>query len=383
MVSEARESLSPLFQDPHLWLACYPGTNCRPSAPPSDAKFSVVFVSELESRFHECLRGVLGSVGEAFEEMLSPKGFVYNETFWTKSYMQLNMDLMYGLSATSLNPWPGGMKEAEVRALLLDPFLRSCLTSSSALPGPRSPAPADDGDDVANKKCNAAFYMEPEVVQRKGVPGQKPHVDYSMVGYIGDKLVYNIPIKAKKKIELKHTAQLAQYLTHVSVKLERVGVGLLIDEGCLQLAFSGVSCNVDGAVLQLPFILLSPKVPWRMEKDIKKGVWVGLAMLPLFNIQRIEVDGDVVKSGLGEEVWEVLMGYAQKVVAEAYAPPPLSWDKHYQEYQALKEEMGVLQARLRSQQAYIESLLLQLRGVQKSPSPSSCPLPLKRMKSAL
>ena len=375
MVSEARESLSPLFRDPHLWLACYPGTNYRPSAPPSDAKFSVVFVSAIESHFHECLRGVLGSLGEAFEEMLSPKGFVYNETFWTTSYMQLNMDLMYGLSATSLNPWPGGMKESEVRALLIDPFLRSCLTSSSVLPW--LPAPADD---VPYKKYNAAFYTEPAVVQRKSVPGQKPHVDYCMVGYIGEELIYNIPIEAKKQIELKHSAQLAQYLTHVSVKLSRVGVGLLIDEGCLQLAFSGMSCSVDGAVVQLPFILLSPKVPWRMEKDIKKGVWVGLAMLPLFNMQRIEVDGDVVKSGLGEEVWEVLMGYAQKVVAEANAPPPMSWDKqqtHYQEYQALKEEMGVLQARLRSQQSYIDSML------QKSPSPSSSPLPLKRKKSTL
>ena len=203
-----------------------------------------------------------------------------------------------------------------------------------------------------------------------------------MVGYIGEELIYNIPIEAKKKIELKHTAQLAQYLTHVSVKLARVGVGLLIDESCVQLAFSGMSSSVDGAVVQLPFSLLSPTFPWRME-DIKKRVWVGLAMLPLFNMQWIEVDGDVVKSGLGEEVWEVLMVYAQKVVAEAYAPPSMSWDKqqtHYQEYQALKEEMGVLQARLRSQQSYIESLLLQLR---KSPSPSSSPLPLKLMKSTL
>ena len=152
--------------------------------------------------------------------------------------MQLNMDLMYGLSATSLNPWPGGMKELEVRALLLDPFLRSCLTSSSVLPW--SSAPADDIHDVPSNKYNAAFYTEPEAVQGKGVPGQKPHVDYCMVGYIGEELIYNIPIEAKKKIELKHTAQLAQYLTHVSVKLARVGVGLLIDESCVQLAFSGM-----------------------------------------------------------------------------------------------------------------------------------------------
>ena len=80
-----------------------------------------------------------------------------------------------------------------------------------------------------------------------------------------------------------------------------------------------MSSSVDGAVVQLPFSLLSPKFPWRME-DIKKGVWVGLVMLPLFNMQWIEVDGDVVKSGLGEEVWEVLTHSRSREII-ARAPP--------------------------------------------------------------
>ena len=184
MVSEARESLSPLFHDPHIWLACYPGTNCRPSAPPSDAKFSVVFVSALESHFHECLRGVLGSLGEAFEEMLSPKGFVYNKTFWTKSYMQLNMDLTIRNLTESI-----ARRNERVRSSRTSPrSVQSCLTSSSVLPW--SSAPADDVHNVPSKKYNAAFYTEPEVMQGKGVPGQKPLL-YGRVYWGGTHLQYS------------------------------------------------------------------------------------------------------------------------------------------------------------------------------------------------
>ena len=90
-------------------------------------------------------------------------------------------------------------------------------------------------------------------------PGQRPQVDYVMRAHAAGKLLYCVPVEAKKIMQPKDVSQLSVYQASLTTG-ERVVLGILVDMEVIRLSFSMFMGDTG---MPLPITLVSPTMNWR------------------------------------------------------------------------------------------------------------------------
>ena len=95
--------------------------------------------------------------------------------------------------------------------------------------------------------------------------------------------VYCIPVEAKKNLEMKDMAQLAECQATLGCGIVKkyVSMGLLLDEWKVRFLFSPWAY---GSGLLVPIMLVSPVVSWREGPIISRAICVAISPVALLSL---------------------------------------------------------------------------------------------------
>ena len=322
MVTEARKQLANLFTEENLglWYMCYPtppetATPVTPSASKNFATTNVL--GAMPTTMRDFAFPVIESIGKAIDGLFCtghPLGttgtgvsHLHNTSFWSTFLDELQFELSEGL-VTQSRP----KTEAEVRYKLLAPLLRRIAHSASQMPVPND---CDIGKIVYTYEVNTE--------DRESQRGRRPQVDFALSAHVdSDNAIYCVPVEAKKTVEKRDMAQLAEYQAALSCGVIKryMSVGLLLDEHRVLFVFSPWSYS-DG--VPVPIMLVSPVMNWRQGPVVSRATCTSLCLVPTtLIVPRHPINAEVaatVFTGMWGYIREQAMEFDKK---KATIPPP-------------------------------------------------------------
>ena len=164
--------------------------------------------------------------------------------------------------------------EAEVQHKLVSPLLQRFASSMSSVVAP-------EGWDVDETPVySSVLNVETASESRPHTPGDKPRVDYTLVGHAHSQVLYRVPVEVKKNITKDHMKQLSQSMGHLFRQL-RMGVGYLINESSLRVAVA--HCLAVSSCSPITFI--SPSIKWREDVTFRHVACIAICLLQQVSMQ--------------------------------------------------------------------------------------------------
>ena len=177
MVLEAKDTILELFkvENQPLWYVCHPPISYESSPArmfsPSDKKYVVAQIGNVNSDLQGCLLSVLESVRVGLSGLFSGQCVLHDTSFWAWFFQALVFDLSAGLVVKDNDQ----RSEAEVRHQLLTPLL-----SWTAHYAHVTKTPATLEEEVSFE-YSSQFDFE-VATDHKSTRGRKPQVDYALSG---------------------------------------------------------------------------------------------------------------------------------------------------------------------------------------------------------
>ena len=335
----ARDSLRPLFseENQNLWYICYPPVGYYATTPASLPKplksFLVRGINGLHQDFKTELLSIIQHIGKSIDATFTSPGpaLLSDSSYWRTFFDTLTFKMSRGLFVTHREK-----SEIEVFHGLLQPLLVHTAEAASLNLTPT------DG------------FRSSSAYEESWTHKDKPREYITMSGYNNKDEICCIPVEARKCLTTEDIAGVAEYM---STKIQNgryihalSNLGILLEESHVRFAFSviGAAGMEEDSITQLPVVLVSPPLAWRMGTSLNHLLIMALSTLKNLRIEKCVADDRKWQRFLGGDVWKEAKEVSKKNILANKLNTELK--KLKEEVEALKESVAEEKLKLSRQE---------------------------------